>query len=168
MLRLLIEDVTLTRGDDIRVEVRWEGGATTELHVPIPPLCPGRRIEGLSAVLLPFTAGDTPDEALADWRDQVHEAFQVLYRKRPFEMTADERRRWEALESLVDLMEIHGQEWLLYRTFPIDVVFLRGTTADPDGNVSMEREALTLDNLAMAMAAKNSTCLASPRCRATG
>jgi hypothetical protein len=36
MLRLLIEDVTLTRGDDIRVEVRWKGGATTELHVPIP------------------------------------------------------------------------------------------------------------------------------------
>ena len=59
-------------------------------------------------------------------------------------------------EELVELIEIHGEEWLLYRTFPIDVVFLRGTTADPDGNVSMEREALTLDNLAMAMAAKNS------------
>ena len=28
--------------------------------------------------------------------------------------------------------------------------------ADPDGNVTMEREALTLDNLAAAMAAKNS------------
>ncbi len=49
-----------------------------------------------------------------------------------------------------------AHEWLLYRTFPIDVVFLRGTTADPHGNVTMEREALTLDNLAMAMAAKNS------------
>ncbi|MGZ6077777.1 MAG: CoA-transferase [Myxococcaceae bacterium] len=59
-------------------------------------------------------------------------------------------------EELVELLEIHGHEWLLYRTFPIDVVFLRGTTADPHGNVTMEREALTLDNLAMAMAAKNS------------
>ncbi len=59
-------------------------------------------------------------------------------------------------EDLVELVQIHGEDWLLYRTFPIDVVFLRGTTADPHGNVSMEREALTLDNLAMAMAAKNS------------
>jgi DNA invertase Pin-like site-specific DNA recombinase len=36
MLRLLIEDVTLTRQTDIRVQVRWRGGATSELHVPIP------------------------------------------------------------------------------------------------------------------------------------
>ena len=59
-------------------------------------------------------------------------------------------------EDIVELLPVHGEDWLLYRAFPIDVVFLRGTTADPHGNVSMEREALTLDNLAMAMAAKNS------------
>ena len=59
-------------------------------------------------------------------------------------------------EDIVERIQIHGEDWLLYRAFPIDVVFLRGTTADPGGNVSMEREALTLDNLAMAMAAKNS------------
>jgi propionate CoA-transferase len=59
-------------------------------------------------------------------------------------------------EEIVERIQIHGEDWLLYKAFPIDVVFLRGTTADPNGNVSMEREALTLDNLAMAMAAKNS------------
>jgi DNA invertase Pin-like site-specific DNA recombinase len=36
MLRLLIEDVTLTRGTDIRAQVRWRGGATSELRLPIP------------------------------------------------------------------------------------------------------------------------------------
>jgi len=59
-------------------------------------------------------------------------------------------------EDLVELIQLHGEEWLLYRRIPIDVAILRGTTADTAGNVTMERESLTLDNLAMAMAAKNS------------
>ena len=37
MLRLMIQDVTLLRGDDIHVCVRWKGGATSELHLSIPP-----------------------------------------------------------------------------------------------------------------------------------
>jgi propionate CoA-transferase len=59
-------------------------------------------------------------------------------------------------EELVRLIEIDGEECLLYKTFPIHVGIIRATTGDPDGNLSMEKEALTLEALAIAMAARNS------------
>ncbi|HWT31875.1 MAG TPA: malonate decarboxylase subunit alpha, partial [Propylenella sp.] len=57
---------------------------------------------------------------------------------------------------MVELKEIGGEEWLFYKSLAVQVAIVRGSTADPDGNISMEREALILDNLAIAMAAKAS------------
>jgi propionate CoA-transferase len=55
----------------------------------------------------------------------------------------------------VEVMEIDGEDTLFYRAPRLTVALLRGTTADEAGNVTMEREALTMDNLAQAMAVRN-------------
>lgn len=59
-------------------------------------------------------------------------------------------------EDIVRRMEIDEQTYLFYKAFPIHVGIIRGTTADLDGNISMEKEALTLEAQAIAMAAHNS------------
>lgn len=59
-------------------------------------------------------------------------------------------------EDVVKLMPIDGKDYLFYKALPINVGIIRGTTADPDGNVTMEKEALTLEAQAIAMAARNS------------
>jgi propionate CoA-transferase len=61
-----------------------------------------------------------------------------------------------AREDLVSLIEIEGREYLFYKARPINVAIIRGTSADHSGNVTMEKEALTLEALAIAMAAHNS------------
>ena len=57
-------------------------------------------------------------------------------------------------DELVDLMEIDGEEYLFYKTPKPNVAILRGTTADINGNITMEKEAVYLDPFVTAMAAK--------------
>lgn len=59
-------------------------------------------------------------------------------------------------EDVVKLIEIEGKEFLLYKSMPLNVAFLRGTTADTKGNITLEKEACILENLAIAQAVKNS------------
>jgi len=57
-------------------------------------------------------------------------------------------------EDIVSDIMIDNQRYLMYKSIPIDVAFIRGTYADPDGNLVFTREALYGDNLMMAMAAR--------------
>lgn len=59
-------------------------------------------------------------------------------------------------EDLVYLVDILGQERLLYKAFPMDVALIRGTYADESGNVCSVKEAATLDTTSMAQAVKAS------------
>ena len=59
-------------------------------------------------------------------------------------------------KEIIELHEINGEPWLFVKCIPIDIAFVRGTTSDTDGNVTMERESLTLDSLSIATATRNS------------
>jgi len=57
---------------------------------------------------------------------------------------------------MVKLIELEGKEYLWYKSFPVDVAVIRGTTADERGNVSCEKEAIKLEVYVLALAAHNS------------
>jgi propionate CoA-transferase len=65
-------------------------------------------------------------------------------------------KQGRATEDLVEIVELSGEEWLLYRSFPIDVAVIRGSAIDEQGNLTLDDEAINGEMLPMAMAAHNS------------
>jgi propionate CoA-transferase len=57
-------------------------------------------------------------------------------------------------DQLMELICVDGKEYILYKTPKFDVCIIRGTTADPKGNITMEKEAAFLDALTIAQATK--------------
>ena len=58
-------------------------------------------------------------------------------------------------EDLVEVVNIGGREMLWFKTFPINVAFIRGSYADENGNVTVHREVGPGEVTAIAQAAKN-------------
>jgi propionate CoA-transferase len=58
-------------------------------------------------------------------------------------------------EDLVELVTLGGEEQLFYKRIEPDICFLRGTYADERGNITMEKEGLTLCNTSIAQAVRN-------------
>jgi propionate CoA-transferase len=59
-----------------------------------------------------------------------------------------------AKEDLVELVQFRGEDYLFFKAMHFDICFLRGTTADEDGNITMEEEACFLDMLSQAQATR--------------
>lgn len=59
-------------------------------------------------------------------------------------------------EEIVKVIDLEGEEWLFYKSFPIDIALLRGTTVDEKGNLTMEKEGFLAEALPLAQATKNS------------
>ncbi len=58
-------------------------------------------------------------------------------------------------EDIVKLIDIEGEEKLFFKSQPLDVTFIRGTYADENGNISLEKECCTLEATSLAQCAKN-------------
>lgn len=75
-----------------------------------------------------------------------------------------------AVEPIVELMQIDGEDVLRYRPFPVDVAVIRGTFADAHGNISAAEEPADLDSFPIALAARHcgGIVIAQVRERAAG
>ena len=58
-------------------------------------------------------------------------------------------------EDLIEVIQLQGKECLFFKSFPIHAAIIRGTTADEEGNISMEHEGSFSIMLYLAMAAHN-------------
>ena len=58
-------------------------------------------------------------------------------------------------EDIVSKINILGEDFLFFKAPKLDIALLRGTTADEDGNISYENEALFLEGIHIATATKN-------------
>jgi propionate CoA-transferase len=59
-------------------------------------------------------------------------------------------------EKFIKVVDFEGEEWMFFKTFPINVALIRGTAGDEKGNITFQKEAISLEALPVALAAKAS------------
>lgn len=62
--------------------------------------------------------------------------------------------RTRELPDIIEIKEIDGKEYIYYQEIPLDLVIIRGTYADEQGNLSCREEAMKIENLPAVLAAK--------------
>lgn len=101
-------------------------------------------VEGFSPLFV--GRGASQEKARENWLLAVHASFQELLHKRPFEMTADDRRTWSVLSSRIDVAVYRNQTPIQVRQFG------RISKARPYPQQirweSGEREAIRIDQVA--------------------
>jgi propionate CoA-transferase len=65
------------------------------------------------------------------------------------------RANGAARDPLCEVVQLGGREWLFYPALRVDVAFIRGTSVDPQGNISVEHEPASLGIFTLAVAAKH-------------
>lgn len=58
-------------------------------------------------------------------------------------------------DNLVKVMEVEGEEYLFFKSYPVNVAIIRGSVADEKGNLTMDKEGIFLEALPLAQATKN-------------
>ena len=59
-----------------------------------------------------------------------------------------------AQDTMVEVIELRGTEWLFFPAFAINVAIIRGTVADTRGNIATYQEAAILEAISIAQAAR--------------
>lgn len=111
----------------------------------------------LSAFMIPQGVGSHLTRAIAGGKSGVltHVGLKT-YADPRFEACKVNAKAEESEEEVVSLVNIDGKKQLFYKSFPIDICFIKVSIADEFGNATLEKEACYTEQLEMAMATHNS------------
>jgi propionate CoA-transferase len=59
-------------------------------------------------------------------------------------------------EDIFRIVELDGEEYMFYKSFPVDIAMIRGTTVDENGNLTLDNDGMFMEQLQVAEATKNS------------